>query len=485
MSLLDFLRELDDHEPVVYPNAIPADQVPLMPLANRPFLVRVVEAMAAAGHGLLAGPVGCGKTRAGAELVARFGFRRLLIVCSTRAFHKWKEVLVDLYPNDLPEIHVMDSMAPKKRAAVWDAMRAKDAIPRVVICSYGLVRQDKAPMTDVRWSMLLADESQAIANPQSRTFKSLRTICHRVAHNRNFFFSGTEMAKGGHDLWTHFCLMAPASFGSYYKFLDAFFVQNNTQYGTQIIGLKKSEAARFRAIRDKFVHKISLAETRGYIPRVQAIVEKVDMGKATQKIYDGLLNQKYYKFADEILIAPNEVSVRLRLRQLVCCPKLVHPSLDYGAGIEFAASHAKSIGRQHIGILTDFPEAMEHFEHFLREKYNYKWVYKLRGGCTPAEVSTIPQQFAQHEGADEPSAILLSIPFCDAFDLPTVHNGYVIGPTWSTVTDTQSKGRFARGNKPYINIYYLLNNNSVEEEVRAVLDINARQIRTVYKQGKD
>jgi superfamily II DNA or RNA helicase len=122
--------------------------------------------------GLLCDDMGLGKTHQAMALITmaiRSGLDLpVLVVCPTSLIDHWKEKLASYAPEVPVEVH-------------WGSGRALGEGMRVVISSYGTVRNDVGLMAGHRFGLLLLDEMQTLKNRATSTYQSFTAIQREVA----------------------------------------------------------------------------------------------------------------------------------------------------------------------------------------------------------------------------------------------------------------------------------------------------------------
>ncbi len=150
--------------------------------------------------GVLADDMGLGKT---IQLIALHLHRRpsgpTLVLCPTSLLGNWEREFARFAPKvPVRRFHGgrrhLDDLAPDE----------------VVLATYGVLRRDRATLSEVDWGLVAADEAQHVKNPLSVTAKELRRIpaAARVA------LTGTPMENRLTELWSILDWTTPGLLGT-------------------------------------------------------------------------------------------------------------------------------------------------------------------------------------------------------------------------------------------------------------------------------
>lgn len=167
--------------------------VPGLAATLRPYQRRGVAwlaGMCAAGFGgCLADDMGLGKT---IQIIALHLHRRAaeaaptLVVCPASLLGTWDREIRKFAPD-----------VPVRRFHGGDRHLSNVASDEIVLVTYGILLRDTTRLGAVRWGLIVADEAQAVKNPESRSARALRDLpaAARVA------LTGTPVENRLADLW--------------------------------------------------------------------------------------------------------------------------------------------------------------------------------------------------------------------------------------------------------------------------------------------
>jgi hypothetical protein len=169
------------------------DPIPGLAATLRPYQRRGVAwlaGMCAAGFGgCLADDMGLGKT---IQIIALHLHRRMagegptLVVCPASLLGTWEREIRKFAPG-----------VPVRRFHGGERHLSGVASDEIVLVTYGILLRDTTRLAEIRWGLIVADEAQAVKNPESRGARALRELpaAARVA------LTGTPVENRLSDLW--------------------------------------------------------------------------------------------------------------------------------------------------------------------------------------------------------------------------------------------------------------------------------------------
>jgi hypothetical protein len=169
------------------------DPIPGLAAPRRPYQRRGVAwlaGMCAAGFGgCLADDMGLGKT---IQIIALHLHRRMagegptLVVCPASLLGTWEREIRKFAPG-----------VPVRRFHGGERHLSGVASDEIVLVTYGILLRDTTRLAEIRWGLIVADEAQAVKNPESRGARALRELpaAARVA------LTGTPVENRLSDLW--------------------------------------------------------------------------------------------------------------------------------------------------------------------------------------------------------------------------------------------------------------------------------------------
>jgi len=164
--------------------------------------------MAALGlGGVLADDMGLGKT---VQMLALHLARRplpaagpMLVVCPATLMSNWEREAARFCPG-----------VPVRRHHGTGRDLGEVGADEIIVTTYGVARRDADTLDEVRWDLVVADEAQAVKNPESRTARALR----RIGAQARFALTGTPVENRLTDLWALLDWTTPGLLGSLSSF---------------------------------------------------------------------------------------------------------------------------------------------------------------------------------------------------------------------------------------------------------------------------
>jgi superfamily II DNA or RNA helicase len=187
------LAELADRVTALAAEPEVLDSIPGLAAVLRPYQRRGVAwlaGMCAAGFGgCLADDMGLGKT---IQIIALHLHRRAtageptLVVCPASLLGTWEREIRKFAPD-----------VPVRRFHGGERHLSGVASDEIVLVTYGILLRDTTRLGEIRWGLIVADEAQAVKNPESRGARALRELpaAARVA------LTGTPVENRLTDLW--------------------------------------------------------------------------------------------------------------------------------------------------------------------------------------------------------------------------------------------------------------------------------------------
>jgi hypothetical protein len=163
--------------------------------------------------GILADDMGLGKT---VQVIALHLLRHagtdparhkaMLVICPASVVGNWEREINRFAPS----VRVI-RFHGSTRALPSEGVRPTD----IVLTTYGVARRDRTKLADVDWGLVVADEAQAIKNPNSHTARSMRAIGRTATR---LALTGTPVQNQLTDLWAILDWTTPGLLGPLDRF---------------------------------------------------------------------------------------------------------------------------------------------------------------------------------------------------------------------------------------------------------------------------
>lgn len=402
--------------------------------------------------------------------------RRILILCGRSALGSWTGGIKEWFPEyaDPAEFQIIKAqgITPLKRRALWNDPNKTYYIAtlQTYILDYEHIH--------LHFDEVIIDEVHKVPKHTTKTFISLEKAIRDVPIK--FFLTGTWIDRDASRGWKQLHLLDRKVFPSYWKFVNLFCEMMDTGFGQQISGPKNREL--FRDTISKHVFRYH--KTTGNIPQSARKKTWVNMDAEQSKIYNDLATQMFSMLENgTMLLSSVSLTTFTKLRQLLNCPKILDPSLGFGAAfntfLEHLEDHEDDPAEMHGCLFSPFKDSLPYFQRELQRRGFKTWMFI--GGTDGQEVARRSMEFRAAQG--KKSFTLGTIDFAESFHLGTSTRSHFFGTPWTNRGIIQAEARLARADsdlsKIILHRYWLYNNTRDEEQID-VIEQRARHVRTLF-----
>lgn len=424
-------------------------------------------------HWIIADQMGLGKTRTTLSVIDKAECQNILVVCTKNAFIAWKTQCNEW----LPDVEVIycrgTNYKIKERHAAWAYAQQRvkhDARPG--ICMFittpatFLNDRERIPRN---WDALILDEYDRFMSNRSQTWKALK----KLQVKKILPVSGTPTRKGPQNWWPILNLMHPKRFTSYWRFVEEYTYVSQGYFGREIKGIKNEEDLR-ELLRNymsrhlkKDVAKDLPAKIRERLP--------VEMEPKQARVYKQLKQDLMTMLKDELYMVENKLELMIRIRQLLCCPQILDPTLPDGGGLETIIDRMHT-DSAHSVIFVPFIDGIPFIKARL-EKEGFGPVIVLQGGLDPDELSKRISIFKEQEGV-----CICSIRYSQSFELDTCQYAYFLGFEWDPDTNEQAEDRLHRMHvRHVVNVWYIIHAGTIDNHVMEEVNEKHRNIEKMLR----
>ncbi|MBQ4480764.1 MAG: DEAD/DEAH box helicase [Victivallales bacterium] len=399
---------------------------------------------------LLADDMGLGKTLQALAMLESFRAVskaegkdfRALVVCPGSVVGVWLEQARAFFPN-LPMTAVAGNAEHRRKLLESHAGEA------VFVTHYGLLRTDVALLSALQFDFLIADEAQALKNPDAMATLAIKRLeaRHRIA------LTGTPLENRLLDVWSIMDFLNPGYLGERGDFLAE-------SPGAGMARLASRLApVMLRRTKEEVAEELP--------PRTVAVVP-VELEEMQRALYD---EQVVEARAAIHFAGPVEILAALtRLRQICCDPELL------GMNTVDCCSAKRSLLLEQAGELLKGGHSVLVFSQFAsmlkilaRELRKLGLPYESITGETPlAERPAIVRRFQE---AESPSILLLSLKAAGTgLTLTRADYVFLYDPWWNPAAEKQALDRTHRiGQARPVFAYRLVARGTIEERVLELL----------------
>ena len=393
--------------------------------------------------------MGLGKTvQALAVALARAKGGPALVVAPTSVCPNWMDEARRFAPtlNALP-------FGRGDRASMLQRLAAFD----LVVCSYGLLRQEQELLASVQWETVVLDEAQAIKNRETQ----LSQAAMRLPAGFRLITTGTPIENHLGELWNLFQFLNPGLLGSAAWFNREFATPVH-QHGslTKRIQLKR--------LIQPFVLRRTKSAVFYELPTRTEITLRIEMSAEERALYQAVRLQTLESLGGgNGATGTSHVRILaeiMKLRRACCHPQLVLPDSEIAASKlkKFLGTVAELIDSGHKALV--FSQFVGHLAIVRTHLDGLGISYRYLDGSTPAaKRKREVDRFQSGEG----DLFLISLR-AGGQGLNLTAADYVIhlDPWWNPAVEDQASDRAHRiGQTRPVTIYRLVMRNTIEESI--------------------
>lgn len=451
----------------------------------RPYQVDGVKQMEPHSRWMMCDDMGLGKTVScivsalqKEEKMTTPSRRRMLVLCGTNAIGVWKQEFMKWAGLE----SVVYAGTPSKRKKIWkDFEDNYDTIngPRVLITTYAMLKE-----LPKGWLAMFCDEYHqfGIMNHKTQTYQLVEK--HAPYVNFMYLMTGTPIRQGVIDLFGPLHLVDPTTFDTYWHFVNKYCIVTQTPFGKQIERNPRN-IPKFREFLKSFMVRRLKSEVLKDLPGKQRNAVPLTMTPKQAQAYKQLSEEMVYLGDDdEVIATPNQMTTDLRLRQLLCCPRLLGID-DDGAGLSYLSEVCPDMLRagKPIVVFTPFRQAVPIIADVIRGWGLGTEIHQLMGAMTPAAFADEWQAF--QNPVKKNKALICVIKSSSSFHATEAADCYFLGYEWDFNLNVQAEDRLCRlGQQNFVNCnYFVHDGDTVDENVK--MRLNEKQLAADFIIGSE
>lgn len=401
---------------------------------------------------------------------------KILLLCRRNGISGWIEHLKAWLPTLAQQqgvtwrgIHIFVQPKDKaKRSATWlQRFNFDDGILRVFIMTHQCAVFDAPELhksvTHQPFDLVIIDEAKRLFTThvsRHQLFKALKPICRLATYV--WPMTGSRPRHPGYA-FTCLNLVDPTTFSSYWQTLNTFTIFINTQgAGTEILGIKNPE--QWNRIINAKMTILGPEDVPGEMPQRQRTLLKVQMTSEQERIYNDFNtdSMSFLPTADRLLITKNSLEKLVRWRQLFICPKILDPSLGWGAALEDLGDQLEELDSAPAVIYTPYKRALPYIDQYLKSR-GHPHIYHLHGGLPLEELERRRSAYKASNGI-----ILCTILYATSFELQPALHCFFLDREWDPEDNEQAEYRLIRQDNVSrlpINAYYYCYQDTEDENL--------------------
>jgi len=375
---------------------------------------------------------------------------RILVVCPTSLLFNWE--------NELQKF------APHIKFLIYHGIKRDHAFPaktRLILTSYGTLRNDAVHLNKEDWLNVILDESQAIKNPNAQ----MTLAVHGIKAKGRLILSGTPVQNNTFDLWSQFAFINPGLLGNKTFFLESFSNPIDKQR-------HQPSAEQLRKLVNPFILRRTKEQVAKDLPAKTESILWCEMDQDQRKVYEE--TREFYKQAIESSIEIEGISKSsflvlegmLRLRQICDAPSLLKKSqyntISSTKLDELLRELEENTGNHKVLVFSQFTEMLALAKTRL-QKAGILFSY-LDGSTSLSSRKAEVERFQQDT---EIRVFLISLKAGGVgLNLTEADYVYIVDPWWNPAAEQQAIDRSHRigQNKPVF-AYKMICKNSIEEKI--------------------
>ncbi|RUA11978.1 MAG: hypothetical protein DSY82_02450 [Flavobacteriia bacterium] len=374
-------------------------------------------------------------------------FQSVLLVVPKSLIYNW---IVEL-KKFAPELTYSVYHTSNRDGNLKNAIHQKN----IIITTYGVVRMDIEQLKDYQFSYLVLDESQAIKNPNSKTYQAVTQLDSQY----RISITGTPIENNLTDLWSQMNFLNPNILGdlSFFENAYKYKILNNTE---------APELEELRSIINPFILRRLKKDVAKELP------EKIEQTVYCEMHPDQLeLYEKEKSAIRNELMSGNSKSnyidvlaVLNRLRQIAIHPDLLDAKSEIPSGkFETIVQYMESIIDQGDKFLV-FSSFVKHLNLFKQYFEDKDISYEMLTGKDNKRQQIVDR----FEKTNSIKPFLISIKAGGiGLNLTSANYVFIIDPWWNPFVEKQAIDRTHRiGQDKNVIVYRFISKDSIEEKIQ-------------------
>jgi len=329
----------------------------------------------------------------------------------------------------------------------------------IILTTYGVVLRDIDYLKEFNFGYIVLDESQAIKNPNSKRFKTVRVLKSR----NKLVLTGTPIENNTFDLYAQMTFVNPGLLGNMTHF--------KKEFSNPIDKLKDNKIAiELTKIINPFLLRRTKEQVAKELPKKIEQILYCTMENEQQKLYDAYRN----KYRDFLLNKMEEEGVGkskmyvleglIKLRQICDSPQLLNDEEKYTTDsikIKELINHVtEKTGNHKILIFSQFVKMLTLIKTELDKN---KIVYEYLDGKTKDRQKRV----ANFQNNKEVRVFLISLKAGGTgLNLTEADYVYLVDPWWNPAVEAQAIDRCYRiGQDKNVMAYKMICKGTIEEKI--------------------
>lgn len=328
----------------------------------------------------------------------------------------------------------------------------------LILTSYGITRIDKDLFKAFYFNYVILDESQAIKNPSSNIFQSVKEL----KSSFKLTLTGTPLENSSMDIWSQMTFINPGLLGGQKFFKDEFLnpIEKNQD---------ELKTHKLYTIIKPFILRRHKSQVAKELPPKTENVKFCDMTEEQKKKYEEA--KSYYR--NQILTHIDEhgngksqimlLQGLTKLRQLANHPAMVDDNYNSDSGKMESVSHMIESAVLEGHKILIFSQFVKHLSIIRKHLDRYHIPYAYLDGTTKDRQG----QVDLFQKNDDIKIFLISLKAGGTgLNLTAADYVFLLDPWWNPAVESQAIDRAHRiGQTQNVMIYRFITRNTVEEKI--------------------
>ncbi|MDR1344104.1 MAG: DEAD/DEAH box helicase [Tannerellaceae bacterium] len=379
-----------------------------------------------------------------------------LVVAPTSLLHNWYNELSRFAPGLDVLVYAGDR---RLRSVVDEEVEQAFAPFRVIITSYGIMRNDIEFLRGYGFTIVILDESQYVKNPASQSYRAALQL---VARHR-LTLTGTPIENSLEDLWAQFNFLQDGLLGDLSSFRTDFLQPITKEHD-------KERETLFKTLISPFLLRRTKEEVTPELPPLVQETVYCDMSEAQQEVYEkekNIIRNLLFE-AKECPETPRNNFVALqwlnKLRQISDHPRLVDAAYegDSGKFDQVLLSFETIKESRHKALI--FSSYVRYLDMLATRFDEEGWQYAMLTGRTRLREEEI-RRFNENE---EVFCFFISLKAgSTGLNLTAADYVFILDPWWNPAAEMQALSRAHRiGQQKSVIAYRFISTGTVEEKIQ-------------------
>ena len=369
-----------------------------------------------------------------------------LIVMPTSLIHNWENEINKFTPNLKILIYTGN-----KRLKNISSLQNYD----IILTTYGVVRNDYEKLKSIHFKYIILDESQAIKNPSSKSYKSIIELESDI----RIALTGTPIENSLTDLWSQMNFTNEGILGSLSFFKTNFVIPIEKHNDEKI-------SNKLQALIHPFILRRTKDEVAKELPVKTEQIHFCEMSEQQHKIYEKEKSAVRNSIIENIESGESKSSFLIlqaltKLRQLANHPKLISIDEESGKFNEVTRMLENIISEKHkVLIFSSFTGHLDIYEEFLKtNNYDYS---KLTG-----QTKNRKEIINEFQNNKNKHIFLISLKAGGVgLNLTSADYVFILDPWWNPAAENQAISRAHRiGQDKKVFVYRFITSNTIEEKI--------------------